>query len=510
MFSNSTPSSDNTITVIAQTPSGNSKKLVVKLSQLVLIKKEEFEASLTEIKQESFIPPPVTTISSEEDMKLGELKVSKSEMKNFDFDRKYVVLDPCLKEQITEKYSDNKEIVTFRCGVCEKQFTTSSRYHKHLASHSSDEQHTCSLCGKVFRSLGMLRKHENSHQVARFVCEFCKKELASKHQLDIHIRRHKGEYSDKCAECGKEYYNRKAFRQHIESEHKGIRYTCLICGSILKNRRYWKDHMTKHTHPDLKRYFCQICNKFYSSKTALNGHMKIHSTERYECNICGKKSTQKAAHLVHTRLHTGEKNFVCEICGKNFVRKDMMQIHKRRVHELSKYQCEYCQQQFETEHHLLVHYHCHEEVQKNFACEFCPKKFIDVNFLRNHVNKIHIENKPDDVTNSKLSPKIRKRDEKIRCLHCDKFILKSEVKSHQCINKMDNIEFKSLMDYSFEKFEDVVPYEYDTHNEIACVGNGDIMYEFKDDIINSDGIVEVCGANEDGERFGNNSKTFAS
>lgn len=500
---------DNTITLIAQTPSGNSKKLVVKLSQLMLIKKEEFEASLTEIKQESIAPPSGLV---EDDLKELDLKVAQTEVKNFDFERKYVILDSCVKEQIKEKYSENKDINAFKCQICEKQFILLSRFQKHLQTHCKDEDHACSLCGKVFRNLSLLQKHENAHKVTRFACVYCNRELASKHQLDIHIRRHKGEYSHKCSECGKEYYNSKAFRQHIESEHKGIRYTCLICGSILRSRRYWKDHMAKHTDTDVKRYLCKICNKFYSSKAALNGHMKIHGEERFECNVCGKKSTQKAAHLVHMRLHTGEKDFICEICGKDFVRKDMMQIHKRRVHDLSKQQCEYCQEEFETEHNLLIHYHTHEEVIKNFPCEFCPKKFIDINFLRNHVNKIHVENKTEDVIGTKSPCKNRRHDERIRCARCDTQLLRSQIKSHSCFDTMDTPEHKSLTDYScmicYEKFDDVEAYEFHTlhrHNS-KCAEDDAIMYEFKDDIINSDGLVEVCIGHDEIGHFGNESK----
>lgn len=435
-------------------------------------------------------------------------KPSTDSKQNIQWERKLVTLSAKSKEAIekqTQKAKsmekargDKKKFNEFRCEECDLILDTSKNLFLHKRSahmkQNRNENRTCSYCGKLFKTVNAVQKHENKHKGVVFPCEICKKQLSTKHQLSVHMRYHTGEYTHKCEECGKEYYNNKAFRQHMEAEHKGIRYMCEYCPSVLRSKRYWKDHMAKHVGKNLRPFKCDVCNKFYSSKSALNGHMKIHTGEKFDCDICGKKSTQRAAHIIHMRLHSGEKDYVCEVCGKGFIRKDMMTLHIRRVHELYQFPCPYCEDKFNTRYQLEVHLHDHDEVEKRFECQICSQKFTNNNFLRTHINKVHIDKVADHEFGGKrgirgLKTKRRTRERKkptkeapfedtsLKCRVCDtEFENLLDIKRHLRLH-LKTIKSEDEQDEDEEYIEEFV----------------EEVVEFED-FTNSDSIVEVSPA----------------
>jgi len=191
----------------------------------------------------------------------------------------------------------------------------------------------------------------------------------------------------------------------------------------------------------VKKPFCDVCSKSFSTNQKLKQHMMIHTNIMpFKCEVCMKSFRQKWNFDVHTRVHTGEKPFRCDICGKYFSIKQKMKQHvithfgeKLSQYKMSKkvlcrnmvnkpyqkhgaYKCFICDQILilpcTLKHHLLLHmeeklFYCelckrtfsqkwnfdiHMRVhtgEKPFQCDICFISFATKQKMKNHKRKIH-------------------------------------------------------------------------------------------------------------------------
>ena len=56
---------------------------------------------------------------------------------------------------------------------------------------------------------------------------------------------------------------------------------------------------------------------------------KFYSKE-HSCKTCGKYFSLKSRLVIHERIHTGEKAHECDICKKSFVQSSDLFKHKRK------------------------------------------------------------------------------------------------------------------------------------------------------------------------------------
>ena len=79
----------------------------------------------------------------------------------------------CIKN--TKFGSQKKRAVIRKCSVCSEQFNSQKELNDHIASHYKYKLFCGDRrCGKTFRSLESLKKHQLHHRDMKFLCQVCR------------------------------------------------------------------------------------------------------------------------------------------------------------------------------------------------------------------------------------------------------------------------------------------------------------------------------------------------
>ncbi|XP_074655457.1 uncharacterized protein LOC141909030 [Tubulanus polymorphus] len=199
------------------------------------------------------------------------------------------------------------------------------------------------------------------------------------------------------------------------------------------------------------KFFCDVCQKAYSSKQALNVHSRLHSGDNpYRCDYCAQSFPQLVLLTAHVRSkhshNIGEDAIVaitCDTCGKSYSSKNALRVHQRIHANEYPFTCDQCDAAFAQRVQLNAHVQ-RQHGDATFACEECAKVFRDETALKRHFKKKHDAGSSDngDVrTKSRLSnastiEKIRKNSNN-DCSICAKtFSTKSALNLHHRIHSL--------------------------------------------------------------------------
>ncbi|XP_021959296.1 zinc finger protein 62 [Folsomia candida] len=271
------------------------------------------------------------------------------------------------------------------CPICPKKFKYKTALQTHIKTHNEERPHICGFpnCGKSFRELGGLRRHEKHHgdSDARkvFQCPSCPKRFGRRDHLKTHEEAvHLQLKPFPCPLCSKSFATRVAVRSHVKHFHlKEKPLKCEECGKEHGTMAALNTH--RETHKNLserKFYSCKIpgCEKVFKHEGTLKVHSKLHHEGiGFPCTICGKKFAKRSALPRHEATHVRRKELICTKCGKKLSTEKILEKHERIVHG-ARYRCDVgkCGETFYALSGLRRHVVNHVARLK---CYFCPKLF---------------------------------------------------------------------------------------------------------------------------------------
>ncbi|KAM6218595.1 zinc finger protein 653 isoform 2-T2 [Rhynchocyon petersi] len=151
----------------------------------------------------------------------------------------------------------------------------------------------------------------------------------------------------------------------------------------------------------LEMFHCPYegCSQVYVALSSFQNHVNlVHrkgKTKVCPHPGCGKKFYLSNHLRRHMIIHSGVREFTCETCGKSFKRKNHLEVHRRTHTGETPLQCEICGYQCRQRASLNWHMKKHTaEVQYNFTCERCGKRFEKLDSVKFHTLKSHPDNKP--------------------------------------------------------------------------------------------------------------------
>lgn len=189
-----------------------------------------------------------------------------------------------------------------------------SKVKNEKTSRNNKKSFPCPNCDKVFVRKPSLNIHMSLHTNFRpFECKVCFKSFAVHWDLKSHERIHTNIY--KCHYCPKTFTIPSKLERH-ERIHTNCRpYACTIegCNKTFSDKRNLVGHVVAHS--DVRNFTCEVCNKKYKTKSQLNDHKKAHKDETpFQCHICSKSYKWKTNLIIHLKKHNGYK---CAYCNKD-------------------------------------------------------------------------------------------------------------------------------------------------------------------------------------------------
>lgn len=267
----------------------------------------------------------------------------------------------------------------------------------------------CDLCGFEAKHRSLQIRHRKMHlfQLENdTTCLGCRKNFLSSEERITHAYFCPEKDTVNvlaCAYCDFIATSYLKLRQHIGATHgpKKDRYRgtylvmCHICSKEIRRCKMY-GHLLTHSVPDGKPFFCNHCDKKFSSRNALKTHLiKFHfkDSAKFSCHLCPLvfKGRQEFDKHLFSRHRIGKSPAVtCTICSKTLANDSSLSSHMISQHkdasEKPKFECSYpkCGKFFFKKTNLENHFPTHlPESERPHKC-WCGRGFATRDKLNRH------------------------------------------------------------------------------------------------------------------------------
>lgn len=342
----------------------------------------------------------------------------------------------------------------FACETCEKSFPSKRLLLRHASEHTSENAVECDQCSESFKNLTALKKHAAVHKSKR---------APRKEKAVSYI----------CMDCGKKFYRLKAFEKH-QLTHK---YVCDHCEACFVSNKLLEEHRASDSckskilnsssldsntnnnsfESEERKHSCTVCNKSFSRKSALEGHMASHFSDGHDSPVlddsdvdadfqCSYKDDKVSADKIKRQCLPKLKirrSYPCDKCDVVCASKKSYDKHveaHQKVPEppttkedIKIYTCRICNETFNTKENYKKHKKLHDSKDKEaeqsgtkrtYTCQICKNVFCKKRHLRRHLKSHFSVNDPNDTSSLSsediLLGKRPKRTKSFACNFCGK------------------------------------------------------------------------------------------
>ena len=237
-------------------------------------------------------------------------------------------------------------------------------------------------------------KEEIGANIFSFQCRYCPIKFDSVAEMKKHCMLHvyiqnKDESDESVTMTENINYSK------IDPEDRGI--LCHLCNKYLSTKEALEIH--KLVHVERFTYSCDYskCSLEFQSKKSLNTHQEEYHkadttpdvSKLHPCLDCGKTFDRKNQLERHKQKHSDEKSFMCTDCGKGFKTKKSLDYHMKLHAGLADLKCDKCDANYVSPPALLLHKkNKHPDPNtERFKCKFCDEEFSYKFRLSTHLTK---------------------------------------------------------------------------------------------------------------------------